>query len=122
MAFPSDTKPFPINEDFPNEHLFFIPTDDPSYADLLGMYTTQNIIQSWYFWPTIFHECIHVVKQCDKCQLYANKARAPLALLHLVITVGPFCKWGIDFMNFHPPSSNGHKYIVVAIDYFTKWA
>jgi transposase InsO family protein len=34
----------------------------------------------------------------------------------------PFCKWGIDFMTFHPPSSNRHKYIVVEVDYFTKWA
>jgi hypothetical protein len=25
-------------------------------------------------------------------------------------------------MNFHPPSSNGHKYIFVAVDYFTKRA
>jgi hypothetical protein len=33
----------------------------------------------------------------------------------------PFYKWGIDFMTFHPPSSNGHKYIVMAVDYFTKW-
>jgi transposase InsO family protein len=24
-------------------------------------------------------------------------------------------------MTFHPPSSNGHEYIVVAVDYFTKW-
>jgi hypothetical protein len=35
--------------------------------------------------------------------------------------VAPFCKWGIDFMTFDPPSNNGHKYIVVEIDYFTNW-
>jgi hypothetical protein len=33
----------------------------------------------------------------------------------------PFCKWGIDFMTCHHPSSNGHKYIVVEVYYFTKW-
>jgi hypothetical protein len=38
------------------------------------------------------------------------------------MTAGPFCKWGIDFMTCNPPSSNGHKYIVVTVDYFTKWA
>jgi hypothetical protein len=62
------------------------------------------------------------MKQCEKCHLYANKAQPPLALLHPVITVDPFCKCGIDFMTCNPPSSNGHKYIVVAVDYFTKWA
>jgi hypothetical protein len=39
----------------------------------------------------------------------------------LLSYIGPFCKWGIDFMTCNPPSSNGHKYIVVAVDYFTKW-
>jgi hypothetical protein len=34
----------------------------------------------------------------------------------------PFCKWGIDFMTCNPPSNNGHKYIVVVVIYFTKWA
>jgi hypothetical protein len=85
------------------------------------MSTAQKIIQVGYFWPTLFHDCIHAVKRCDKCHLYANKVRAPPTLLHPVITVGPFCKWGIDFMTCHPPSSNGHKYIVMAVDYFTKW-
>jgi hypothetical protein len=31
-------------------------------------------------------------------------------------------KWGIDFMTCHPHSVGGHGYIIVAIDYFTKWA
>jgi len=89
---------------------------------LSGIATAQKIIRAGYFWPTLFHDCIHAVRRCEQCQLYANKARAPPALLHPVITAGPFCKWGIDFMTCNPPSSNGHKYIVVAVDYFTKWA
>jgi hypothetical protein len=33
--FPSYAKGSPINMDFPDEHLFFIPSDDPWYIDLL---------------------------------------------------------------------------------------
>jgi hypothetical protein len=44
---------------------------------LLGISTTQNIIQASYFWPTLFHDCTHAVKRCEQCQLYANKALAP---------------------------------------------
>jgi hypothetical protein len=36
--------------------------------------------------------------------------------------VGPFAKWGIDFMTCHPHSVGGHGYIIVAVDYFMKWA
>ena len=40
---------------------------------------------------------------------------------HPFISVGPFSKWGIDFMHCKPTSAGGHRYIIVAIDYFTKW-
>ncbi len=30
--------------------------------------------------------------------------------------------WGIDVINpINPKASNGHRFILVAIDYFTKW-
>jgi hypothetical protein len=35
--------------------------------------------------------------------------------------VGPFTKWGIDFTTCHPVSARGHRYIIVVVDYFTKW-
>jgi hypothetical protein len=38
-----------------------------------------------------------------------------------VIIVGPFTKWGIDYTTCNPPSARGHRYIIVAIDYFMKW-
>ena len=44
------------------------------------------------------------------------------APLHPVISVGPFAKWGIEFMHCKPTSSRGHGYIIVVMDYFKKWA
>ena len=44
------------------------------------------------------------------------------APLHPIIVVGHFSKWGIDFMHCKPTSAEGHGYIIVAVDYFTKWA
>jgi transposase InsO family protein len=38
-----------------------------------------------------------------------------------VIIIVPFTKWGIDFTTCHPVSSRGHRYIIVAVDYFNKW-
>ena len=42
--------------------------------------------------------------------------------LHPVVSVGPFSKWGIDFTTYKPPSVVVHNYIIVVVDYFTKWA
>lgn len=43
----------------------------------------------------------------------------PLKLIH---TSGPFQQWGLDFIGeINPHSSGQHRWILVAIDYFTKW-
>lgn len=47
---------------------------------------------------------------------------APPAPLNPVITVDSFAKWGIDLMTWKPPSESSHHYIIVVVDYFTKWA
>jgi hypothetical protein len=34
----------------------------------------------------------------------------------------PFRGWGIDLIGqINPPSSKGHKFVLLATDYFTKW-
>ena len=44
-----------------------------------------------------------------------------LAPLHPIITIGPYTKWGVDFMDCNLASAGGHHHIIVAIDYFMKW-
>jgi hypothetical protein len=39
-----------------------------------------------------------------------------------IINPWPFRGWGINLIGqIFSPSSKGHKFILVAIDYFTKW-
>ena len=46
----------------------------------------------------------------------------PPSELHALASPWPFSVWGIDIIgNISPKSSSGHEYILVAIDYFTKW-
>ena len=46
----------------------------------------------------------------------------PPSELHTLTSPWPFLVWGIDIIGkILPKSSNGHEYILVAIDYFTKW-
>lgn len=46
---------------------------------------------------------------------------APPSPLHPVIFFDLFFKWGINFITYNPTSSDGHNFIVVVMDYFTKW-
>jgi hypothetical protein len=59
--------------------------------------TTQNILRAGYFWLTLIKYCIELVKKCHPCQIFSRKMRAHPAPMFLVITVGPFIKWGIDY-------------------------
>jgi hypothetical protein len=49
---------------------------------------------------------------------------APASKLHPIIKPWPFRGWGLDFIaeiHPHPHSSKGHHFVLMAIDYFTKW-
>jgi len=52
----------------------------------------------------------------------SEKMDAPPTHLHCIITIGPFAKWGIDYMTCNPSSARGPGYIIIVVDYFTKWA
>ena len=89
---------------------------------LFRLATTQKILHFRYFWPLIFKDCITIVKMCHPCQIFSQKMRTHPYPLHPIVSAGPFAKWGIDFTTCNPPSTTGHHYIIVAMDYFTKWA
>ncbi|XP_039778269.1 uncharacterized protein LOC120645553 [Panicum virgatum] len=47
---------------------------------------------------------------------------APADPLHPIIKPRPFRGWGMDMIGqINPPTSKGHKWILAATDYFTKW-
>jgi transposase InsO family protein len=55
------------------------------------------------------------------CQAYAQRSTVS-GLLHPIPPLGPFEKWGIDLMGPLPMTKRGHRFIVVATDYLTKFA
>ena len=80
---------------------------------LSGLVTAQKIIHAGYFWPTIFKDCVEAVKRCHPCQLYTRKMQSHPAPLFLIVSVGPFMKWGIDYVTCNPALAGGHRYIIV---------
>jgi len=56
------------------------------------------------------------------CQQFGDVQIVPAAKLHPIIKPWPFRGWGLDFIGeIHPSSSKGHRFVLVATDYFTKW-
>ena len=44
----------------------------PYGGHFAGDKTTHKILQSGFFWPTIFKDCFEWVKLCDQCQRMGN--------------------------------------------------
>ena len=61
----------------------------------------------------------HYVESCDPCQRKDKPHQTQY--LQPVPVVAPWHCVGIDIMGPLPKTADGYRYIVVAIDYFTKW-
>ena len=85
-----------------------------------GERTTHKILQSGFYWPTIFRDCAEWVKLCDRCQKIGNISSRNEMPLRGIMVVQIFDVWGIDFMGPFPPSF-GNLYILLAVDYVSKW-
>nr|XP_025702844.1 uncharacterized protein LOC112803575 [Arachis hypogaea] len=86
-----------------------------------GKTLAQKIIRAGYFWPTIIRDSIQLTKSCDKCQRHANIHQAAPHQLSIISAERPFGSWGIDLVGPFPTAPGQLRYLVVAIDYYTKW-
>ena len=85
-----------------------------------GERTAHKILQSGFYWPTIFRDCAEWVKLCDRCQKIGNISNRNEMPLRGILVVQIFDVWGIDFMGPFPPSF-GNLYILLAVDCVSKW-
>ena len=54
--------------------------------------------------------------------MHGDLIHVPLSELHALTSPWSFSVWGIDVIGkISPRSSSGHEFILVTIDYFTKW-
>ncbi|XP_027155483.1 uncharacterized protein LOC113755775 [Coffea eugenioides] len=87
-----------------------------------GYPLAEKIIRTGYFWLIMEYDCVDFVRKCVKCQMHDDIIRAPVAELHSMIVLWPYLMWGMDVIGtINSPILNGHRFILVAIEYFTKW-
>jgi IS30 family transposase len=63
-----------------------------------------------------------MMDDCEACQNFGSIQLAPASVMNPIVKLWPFRGWGLDFIGeIHPGSSKGHRLILVAANYFTKW-
>ena len=81
----------------------------------------HKLTRAGYYWPSLLHDATQYVKTCDKCQRFTNVPRVPPEESTPITSPWPFAQWGLDIMIPFPVGTKQAKFLVVAIDYFTKW-
>jgi hypothetical protein len=75
-----------------------------------------------FYWSTMLDDYIKYQKGCEACQQFKNIQLAPTGVMNSIVKSWLFRGWRLDFIGeIHPGSSKGHRFILVATDYFTMW-
>ena len=83
---------------------------------------TGKVLRQGYYWPTILKDATGLVKKCRICQEHAKVSHLPSEPLTSITSPWPFQQWGLDILGPLPIGKGQCKFVIVAVDYFTKWA
>ncbi|XP_075096336.1 uncharacterized protein LOC142174442 [Nicotiana tabacum] len=129
-----------IIKTFPDEQLFAVTMEEaPWYADIAnylacaiachaspygghfgGIRTAAKVLELGLYWPTMFKDAHAWVKRCDESERTGNISRRHEMPMTTIQEVEVFDMWGIDFIGPFV-SSYDNKYILVVVDYVSKW-
>ncbi|GJW15613.1 reverse transcriptase domain-containing protein [Tanacetum coccineum] len=87
---------------------------------LLIFSAPRKVFDAGFFWPTIYKDAYELIKSCDACQRQGKISQRNEMPQNAIKVYEIFDVWGVDFMGPFP-SSRGNKYILVAVDYLSKW-
>lgn len=86
-----------------------------------GRSLARKVLLARYFWPTLDKDAANLVTTCLSCQRHQNLSHHPTDFLQLVTTSYPFDQWGMKIIGPFPRSPSQKRFLLVAVDYFSKW-
>ncbi|KAL0412943.1 UNVERIFIED_CONTAM: polyprotein [Sesamum radiatum] len=81
----------------------------------------NKALRAGYFWPTMKQDAIRLVSKCERCQKHSSLIHQLAEPLTTMLSPCPFIQWGMDIVGPFPLATGQRKFLLVAIDYFTKW-
>lgn len=87
-----------------------------------GHVMAKKFLRASYYLTTMEFDCFNYVKRWHKFQIYVDKVCVPPTPLNVLTSPCVFSMRGFDMIwMIEPKASNDHRFILVAINYFTKW-
>ncbi|GJT63912.1 reverse transcriptase domain-containing protein [Tanacetum coccineum] len=78
-------------------------------------------IRQGYYWPTMHRDAREEIRKCDSCQIHSPIPKLPKTLMTSIMAPWPFFQWGMDVLGTLPEASGKIRFVIIAMDYFTKW-
>src|SRR5690606_27344466 len=96
--------------------------NDPSSGHL-GFAKTFNRMHRKYFWPKMQQDILQYTRSCSTCHRFKGSVHPAIGHLQSISPPShPFDLVGIDFLGPFPFSLDGNRYIIVSVDYLTRYA
>ena len=100
------------------EPVMYLLHDEPLSAHF-GIEKCYEKAKSRFYWKGMINDIKEYIRTCDYCQRRGKPSGKNE--LHCIKVKEPFYQIGIDFVGPLSKTDKGNRYIIVAVDYFTKY-
>jgi ribonuclease HI len=95
------------------------------HAELCGSHIGSRpllgkVFRQGFYWPKAASDAADLVQKCENCQKCARDQKQPSSLTQLIQPTWPLQRWGLDLLGPLPSAQGNLKYVVVAVEYFSK--
>jgi hypothetical protein len=80
-----------------------------------------KVFRQGFYWPKAASDAAELVQKCENCQKCARDQKQPSSLTQLIQPTWPLQRWGLDLLGPLPLAQGNLKYVMVAVEYFSKW-
>jgi hypothetical protein len=80
-----------------------------------------KVFRQGFYWPKAASDAADLVQKSENCQKCARDQKQPSSLTQLIHPTWLLQRWGLDLLGPLPPAQGNLKYVVVAVEYFSKW-
>ena len=87
-----------------------------------GRSLAHRAMTQGFWWPQMQKDAMEYVRKCKRCQKHAPLIHQPTGNLNPISSPWPFAQYGLDILEPFPQATGNQSFVLVAVNYFTKWA
>lgn len=86
-----------------------------------GQRKTEAAVRKRFWWPSVHHDVLDYCRKCNVCARTKQPNITMRAPLQPMLVEGPNQRVGVDVIGPLSVTRAGNRYVLVMVDYFTKW-